>query len=56
VSAPAATRRLTCRDCRQPFTLTADEVAWFTSRELYVPVRCRACRAMKRDGRQAPSR
>ncbi len=41
-------RLLTCRDCRDPFTLAAGEAAFFRMKGLAEPKRCPACRQAKR--------
>lgn len=39
---------ITCRDCRQPFTFTAGQQAFFAERQLLQPRRCEPCRAERR--------
>ena len=42
---------IACKDCGQPFTLGASEIAFFERRGLSVPRRCRECRAYRRQER-----
>lgn len=38
------TLTMTCRQCGEPFSLTADERAWYVDRHYNLPRRCRTCR------------
>ena len=38
----------TCKDCKQDFTITEDNQAWFTERKLHLPERCPACRKKRK--------
>ena len=44
-------REIACKDCGQPFTLAPSEVAFFESRDLSLPRRCKPCRAYRRQER-----
>jgi len=37
-----------CKDCGESFFLTHDEQAWYTERNLHIPVRCHACRKKRK--------
>jgi hypothetical protein len=41
--------RRTCRECGLVWTLSAKTAEWFKARGLSLPLRCRACRAQRRD-------
>jgi hypothetical protein len=44
---------LVCKDCGNDFTFTAGERRFFTERSLTLPKRCPACRAYRRQEREA---
>lgn len=44
-------RERVCPACRRPWALTDDDIAWFRTRDLQLPVRCVACRRARREGR-----
>src|ERR1043166_4829978 len=52
VSVPFADKTLTCVDCGQQFTFTADDQEFFASRGFGEPKRCRSCRANRRNERE----
>lgn len=37
-----------CKDCKEYYILTKSEIAWFLSRDLFVPCRCYSCRIKRR--------
>jgi hypothetical protein len=39
---------LTCKDCHQPFLLTAKECEFYVERRLELPKRCKACRQLRK--------
>jgi hypothetical protein len=47
-------KELTCKDCKQPFTFTAGEQAFFDQNGFTEPKRCKPCREAKK-ARQANS-
>ena len=50
---PYTDKTLTCADCGQPFTFTADDQEFYATRGFSEPKRCRNCRTqrrMERDG------
>ena len=50
---PFTDKTLTCADCGQPFTFTADDQEFYSTRGFSEPKRCRNCRTqrrMERDG------
>ena len=44
----------TCKDCSEKFRLSPDTINWFLSRSLNVPLRCKFCRARRKQ--HAPSK
>lgn len=46
-------KRLTCFDCKDTFTFTEGEQAFYAERELQSPKRCKECRRLKREAREA---
>src|SRR5580698_5803514 len=44
--------QLTCSDCGQEFTFTADDQAFFRERGYSAPKRCKACRQAKKNEQQ----
>ena len=48
---PFVDKTLTCVDCGQQFTFTADDQEFFASRGFGEPKRCRTCRANRRNER-----
>lgn len=40
-----------CRDCSAPFVITAGELEFFTASALAPPLRCRGCRAERKQQR-----
>ena len=48
---PFVDKTLTCSDCGQEFTFTADDQEFFAERGYGQPKRCRACRAARRSDR-----
>lgn len=44
----AQDKELTCRDCGRTFTFTAGEQEFFQSRGFGEPVRCKACRDVRK--------
>lgn len=44
----AQDKELTCKDCGRTFTFTAGEQEFFQSRGFGEPVRCKACRDMRK--------
>jgi len=46
-------RTITCKDCRQPFNFSLGEQQFFESRQLHDPVRCKACREIKKQQKDA---
>lgn len=49
---PFVDKTLTCADCGQQFTFTADDQEFFASRGFGEPKRCRSCRANRRVERE----
>ena len=49
---PFVDKTLTCVDCGQQFTFTADDQEFFASRGFGEPKRCRSCRANRRNERE----
>ena len=45
----AGDQQLTCSDCGQNFTFTADDQAFFRERGYSAPKRCKACRQAKKN-------
>src|SRR5690242_9891260 len=45
----AGDQQLTCSDCGQNFTFTADDQAFFRERGYSTPKRCKACRQAKKN-------
>lgn len=43
---------LTCADCGQQFTFTAEDQEFYASRGFTEPKRCRSCRAARRNERE----
>lgn len=46
---------LTCRDCKQGFVFTAGEQSFFTERNFGPPVRCKACRDVRKASAPKPA-
>jgi len=44
----AQDKELTCKDCSQSFTFTAGEQEFFQSRGFSEPIRCKACRDIRK--------
>jgi hypothetical protein len=44
-----------CADCRIDFVFTASEAAFFASKGLTKPRRCKACRQKRRDAKTPPA-
>ena len=44
----AQDKELTCKDCSQSFTFTAGEQEFFQSRGFSEPIRCKACRDVRK--------
>jgi len=44
----AQDKELTCKDCGQSFTFTAGEQEFFQSRGFSEPIRCKACRDIRK--------
>jgi hypothetical protein len=42
-----------CADCGDTFAVTPSEIDWFIKRGLRVPRRCKSCRALARQEREA---
>lgn len=50
-----ADQELQCADCAQSFIFTEGEAAFYTSKNLSAPRRCKSCRATKKaNGGKAP--
>ncbi len=45
-------RKITCKECKQPFIFTAGEQAFYEEKQLHDPLRCKDCR----DRRKAETR
>jgi len=45
-------KTLTCSDCGQEFTFTAEEQEFYATRGFTEPKRCRSCRATRRNERE----
>ena len=43
--------RRACKDCGDDFTLSQAELQWYADRQLHVPLRCKACRDIRRADR-----
>ena len=48
---PFTDKTLTCSDCGQEFTFSAEDQEFYSSRGFTEPKRCRSCRAMRRNER-----
>ncbi|MPZ48708.1 MAG: hypothetical protein GEU75_05240 [Dehalococcoidia bacterium] len=48
---PFTDKTLTCSDCGQEFTFSAEDQEFYSSRGFTEPKRCRSCRAMRRNDR-----
>ena len=48
---PFTDKMLTCADCGQEFTFSADDQEFYSTRGFSEPKRCRSCRAMRRNER-----
>lgn len=44
-----ADQQITCRDCGQSFTFTEGEQAFYATKDLKAPQRCKACRDSRRN-------
>ena len=53
LTGPADEASRVCRDCGNPFILTASEQQFFIDRQLHQPRRCRECRRLTREHRRA---
>ena len=49
---PYTDKSLTCSDCGQEFTFSADDQEFYQARGFSEPKRCRSCRAMRRNERE----
>jgi CxxC-x17-CxxC domain-containing protein len=49
---PFTDKTLTCSDCGQEFTFSAEDQEFYSSRGFTEPKRCRSCRAMRRNDRE----
>ena len=44
---------ITCKGCKQPFTFTAGEQAFYAERQFSDPVRCKPCREQRKAQKEA---
>ncbi len=49
---PFTDKTLTCADCGQEFTFSADDQEFYATRGFSEPKRCRSCRALRRNERE----
>ena len=49
---PFTDKTLTCADCGQEFTFSADDQEFYSTRGFSEPKRCRSCRALRRNERE----
>ena len=47
-----ADKSLTCGTCKETFTFTGTEQAWYAEKSLYAPARCAVCIAAKKSARE----
>jgi hypothetical protein len=49
-------KQLECVDCKQPFTFSAKDQAFFEEKQFVDPKRCKPCRDIKKQSRMSQGR
>lgn len=49
-------KQLECADCKQPFTFSAKDQAFFEEKQFVDPKRCKPCRDIKKQSRMSQGR